>query len=83
MNMFRKSYHYRGISVFVPESLNVIPVKQKFPDIKGPWTTRFQMIRPVANIAFYDPEDKELTDPIKEFDPPIELRIGYTIEDII
>lgn len=83
MYISKKSYHFQGITVFVPEKLNVIPIEEKIPDRINQETEIFQMIRLVGNIAFYDPEDKERTRPIKMFDPPIELRIGYNIEDVM
>jgi hypothetical protein len=81
--MYRKPYHFPGITAFVPDKLNVIPVEEKIPDRIVTDTEEFTMIRLVGNIAFYDPKDIDHARPIKTFDPPIELRIGYNIEDLL
>lgn len=81
--MYRIPYHFRGITVFVPKELDLIPFEEKMPDRIERETKNFQMFRLVGNIAFYGPKDIEHARPIKEFDPPIELRVGYNIEDVM
>lgn len=81
--MKKKPHHFRGITVFVPEVLNLIPVEKAIPARIKPGNTPFQVIRLVGNIVFYDRDDQAQTHPIQKFNPPIELRVGYKTEDIM
>lgn len=89
--MNKNAYHFPGLSVFVPDQTNqevdIVPVNlpDKIPDDIPRRTENFTVIRYIANIVLFrkDHLDKEnYEEPIQKFDPPIEFRVNYNMEDV-
>jgi hypothetical protein len=78
-------YDFPGITVLVPKQSDIVAVdKGSFTPNKIQKVTKpFTMIRQIANIVFYKKADVEKTQPVTEFEPPIEIRVGYNIYDVI
>ena len=77
-------HDYPGITVLVPEQRAVkIKVIELGPIIPGTIpeadSSGFKVIRYIVNIVLYNEQDE----PIKTFDPPIEIRVGYNITDVM
>lgn len=76
-------YHFPGTYVLVPTQKNG---KEIIAENKGflhthykRKTTKFESIRRIANIVFYE---KGTKNPVTTFDPPIEIRVNYTLNII-
>ena len=95
MNQISKvPFHFPGITVIVPEQVEtkveVVAIDKGIPNrdeiirrekVGGLYVTRF-----IANIVLYEKREDErydLAEPIKSFNPPIEIRVGYTFFDIL
>lgn len=85
-------YHFPGITIFVPEQRDskgeVVALDQSslIPEDLPKKTENFRVIRVIANIVLYHKRDDDRYDqskPIKKFDPPLELRVGYTTDDVV
>jgi hypothetical protein len=78
-------FHFPGITVIVPVQTGVqIKAIDKGPvDLQK--TDGFTPIRQIANIALVDKEAYEHDETIivHEFAPPIKIRVGYNIEDVM
>lgn len=79
-------YHFPGITVLVPEQkgdqivkVNNDPLPDNIPDQQDQ-PENFKLIRYIANITLFSSTSN---DPVLTFDPPIEIRVGYTIKDIM
>lgn len=84
-------YHFTGITVFVPEQVDkkgaIVAIDQRalIPKDLPKRTDNFNLIRVIGNIVLYykkDDDQYEKSKPIKKFDPPLEIRVGYNIEDV-
>lgn len=80
-------YHFPGITVLVPQQKGDQIVKvingslpDNIPDQQDQ-PEKFKLIRYIANIALFSKTGIE--DPVQTFDPPIEIRAGYSINDIM
>ena len=82
----KKPYHFEkhGISIIVPDQDLGIKIQPKSPpdeipdEIPEPVT--FTLIRKISTIELFRKEDIERSnyqDPVEQFEPPIELRVGY------
>jgi len=85
-------YSFPGITVFVPQQVEekgeIVAIDQKalIPKDLPRKTDNFRLIRVVANIVLYSKRDDDQYDeakPIKKFNPPLEIRVGYTLEDVV
>ncbi|MBW6466335.1 MAG: hypothetical protein K0B06_07530 [Brevefilum sp.] len=85
-------YSFPGITVFVPQQVpeigEIVAIDKKalIPKDLPKKTDNFRLIRVVANIVLYSKRDDDQYDgakPIKKFNPPLEIRVGYTIEDVV
>ena len=88
--MKKNPYHFPGISVIIPEQRDAedeivavnlgIPLPEHIPQ----QDKNFSMIRLIANIGLFYKSDIARHEPIKkEFDPPIEIRVGYNFADVM
>lgn len=89
--IIKKAYHFPGISIIVPkqirQDIEIIPLNlpDEIPDDIPEITENFTLIRYVANLALFRSdhlEAKNYEEPLQEFDPPIELRINYSLNDV-
>lgn len=89
--MIKIPYNFPGITVFVPKQLEekgeIIAIDQKklIPKDLPKETRGFKVIRVIGNIVLYYKNDDDNYDPseaIQNFDPPLEIRVGYTINDV-
>jgi hypothetical protein len=80
-------FHFPGMTVLVPKQANLqdlvaVNLGSLIPDtiLKN----GFPVIRFIANIALITKEDFEhgIVNPVKDFDPPIEFRVGYNFLDV-
>ena len=84
----RVVYHFSGITVIVPEQVGdqIMPIDKGLVNPKVfRNSSNFTFIRQIANIAFVKQQGYEPDSPqtyITDFTPPIELRVGYNIEDL-
>jgi hypothetical protein len=80
MNKF--PYHFPGISVIVPNSM-MIAINKGIQDPKSirAESDGFKLIRIIGNICIFHSDD--LKNPIKKFDPPIKIRVGYNMQDVM
>jgi hypothetical protein len=78
----------------VPEQLEtkveVVAIDKGIPNrdeiIRREKESRHHATRFIANIVLYERREDErydLADPIKSFNPPIEIRVGYKASDIL
>lgn len=90
--MKKTAFHFPGISIFVPEQRDsdaeIIALDQRalVPDDLPKKSKNFRLIRLIANIVLYHKRDDDrydLSEPIQDFDPPIEIKVGYNIADIM
>ncbi len=79
------TFNFPGITVLVPKQSDIVAVeKDLFAPHKIQTVTKpFTLIRQIANIVFYKKTDVEKTNPVTVFDPPVEIRVGYNIYDVI
>jgi hypothetical protein len=91
IEIIKRAYHFPGLSVIVPDQIDreigIMPVDltDRMPEDIPEVTDNFEKIRYVANLALFrvdHAEQKYYEEPIQEFDPPIEIRVGYTEEDV-
>ena len=80
-------YDFPGLTVLVQKQgeNELVAVLEGFniPDnIPNQERDGFTLIRPIANIVLYDKTDVGRRYPIATFDPPIEIRVGYTPSDL-
>lgn len=85
--MSKKSFHFPGITILIPEQkskkkLVAINKGIEFPEKIPNKTDQFTVIRIIGNIVLYDQDDLKHKAPLEEFDPPIEIRVGYNNLDI-
>jgi hypothetical protein len=79
----KETYHFPGITVIVPRQLDIVPVdKGHTPGSIQSMPPQFTLIRYVANIVFYHKTDIH-GEPVTDFDPPVEFRVGYNFEDLL
>ena len=86
----KKEFHFlgMGLSVFIPDQHGVILPVVLSDDILGeiPGSTEeFTVIRYIGNLTIFRINTDEmaiLTEPLRQFDPPIELRIRFTQIDL-
>lgn len=78
----KKSHHYGGISVLLPEQIDQeFEIRLKdLPRVIPERTTNFELIRIIGNIAVFQKGNNG--QPLQIFDPPIELRISYNSDDL-
>jgi hypothetical protein len=87
-------YSFPGITVIVPQQEkytgDVVAIDKGIPNrdeiIHQQKEGVFHATRFIANIVLYEKRDDgryDLSEPIKHFNPPIELRVGYEIFDIV
>jgi hypothetical protein len=84
--IFKRPFPFPGITVLVPPQVGIDVVAVEKGSIPGNIPDQppvFTRIRYIANIALYDKADVERLHPITDFDPPIEVRVGYTIQDVM
>jgi hypothetical protein len=89
--MKRTPYHFPGITVIVPEQRDMpelVAINQRalIPDDLPLESNGLTVISVIANIAIYQKRDDDFyedSDPVKEFDPPIEIRVGYHLADVM
>jgi hypothetical protein len=85
----KRAYHFPGLTIIVPEQTGkaIMPVNfpERIPENIPESPEYFTLIRIIANIGFFfmeHVEAKYFEEPVREFDPPIELRVNYNIGDI-
>lgn len=87
----RRAYHFPGFSVLVPvqtgQDVEVVPIEvpEGIPENIPQETENFKLIRIIANLALFRSdhlEEENYEEPLQEFDPPIEIRINYSKEDV-
>lgn len=90
--MKKNLYHFDGITVIVPKQSKIkgeivaIDQADLIPDDLPKESKGFKVIRVIGNIVLYNKKDDDVYDPqeaIQDFDPPIEIRVGYTTDDVI
>ena len=83
----KKEYHFPGITVLVPPQLSgvdIIPiVKDIIPNISQLEHIDVNVIRVIANIAFIQITADKIRTPATTFEPPVEFRVGYNIQDVM
>jgi hypothetical protein len=90
----RVSFHFLGITVIVPQQANtkveVVAIDLGIPNrneiIRREKEDGLHATRFIANIVLFHKREDERYDlaiPIKNFDPPIKLRVGYNYFDIL
>ena len=74
-------YRYAGVSFLLPDEIDrSYQIKLKaVPDWIPIQTENFTLIRIIANIALCK-KGTNLAEP--NFEPPIELQVGYTLDDL-
>lgn len=81
------AYHFEGMSLLVPEQAEpIVPYQLPIPDDIPTITEEFRLIRFIANVALFSPEHieaKYFKEPVQEFYPPLELRVGYHEGDLM
>ena len=91
IGIIKRAYHFPGLSVIVPDQIGrdigIMPVDliDRMPEDIFEVTKNFTLSRYIANLALFrvdHVEEKYYEEPIQEFDPPIEIRVGYTEEDV-
>ena len=83
--MNKVAYHFRGISILIPKQRDheLEALKKKIPHKILKTKGHFKLIRPVANIVLVKKGGGRPTkQPVKTFDPPIEIRVGYNWADV-
>ena len=89
--IIKNAYHFPGLSVIVPEQIGneieIVPVNfpERIPGDIPEKTEAFTLIRYIINIALFHRdhvEEEYYKEPVQEFDPPIEIRVNYHIEDL-
>jgi hypothetical protein len=81
-------YHFHGITFLVPKQYenDIVAIdKGSFlPNNIQNKTDNFTLIRHIANIVLYNKIDYDQgkMNPVKTFDPPIEIRAGYKSTDV-
>jgi hypothetical protein len=63
-----------------------VDLTDRMPENIPEETDNFRVIRYIANIALFRVDHAELKyyeEPIQEFDPPIEFRVKYLMEDVM
>jgi len=92
IEIIKRAYHFPGLSVIVPDQIGrdiaIIPVDltDRMPEDIPEETENFSVIRYIANIALFrrdHVEEKYYDEPIQEFNPPIEFRVKYFLEDVM
>ncbi len=85
----KTAYHFPGLTIIVPEQTGKAIEPVNFPEgIPGEIpeiSEHFTLIRYIANIGFFfreHVEAKYFEEPVLEFDPPVELRVNYNIDDL-
>jgi len=85
----KRAYHFPGLTIIVPRQTGRAIVPVNFPEMipeEIPESTEyFTLIRYIANIGFFLREhvaERFFEEPVLEFDPPIELRVNYNIDDL-
>jgi hypothetical protein len=83
----RRAYHYSGVSIIVPEVMDIVPSELPLlPPVSYPnETDDFRLTRIIGNFGLFTRahfDEKYFEDPVQEFDPPIEFRVEYTVEDL-
>ncbi len=90
--IIKEAYHFSGITILVPrqrnQESNIIPVNRPelIPDEIFEKRDDFNLIRVIANIALFRREDldhENFEEPVQTFDPPIEIRVNYNLDDVI
>ena len=80
-------YHFPGITVLVPKQnkYDIVAIDKGylFPNNIPIKTDYFTLIRHIANIVLLTKKDYDEgnMNPVKTFDPPIEIRVGYNFSD--
>jgi hypothetical protein len=95
MNKISKvPFHFPGITVIVPEQVEtkveVVAIDKGIPNrdeiIRREKESGLNATRFIANIVLFEKREDgryDLAEPIKHFNPPIELRVGYKVSDIL
>ncbi len=82
----KAAYHFRGISLLVPTQREheLVPLKKRISHKIPKESGSFKVIRPIANLALVKKADlgKHRKEYIKNFDPPLEILVGYTRADV-
>lgn len=81
-SIFKVPYHFPGITVLVPKQLEIeaIDLRPINPgDIPDEDKFGIKVIRCIVNIVLNNRQGE----PVKTFDPPIELRVGYNFLDVM
>jgi hypothetical protein len=82
-------YHFPGITVLVPKQCenDIVAIEKGslVPNNIPIRTKNFTLIRYIANIVLLTKTDYDMgkMNPVKTFDPPIEIRVGYNFDDIM
>ena len=85
----KELYHFPGITVIVPKQTenDIVAINQGtlIPGNIPMGTDYFTPIRHITNFVLYNKTDyqKGGRTPVKKFDPPIEIRVGYNFYDIM
>jgi len=84
----KKPYHFPGITVLVAKQgeNDVIAVDKGslVPDTIPTITKKFTLIRLIGNFVILTQADYDhgnTMNPLKSFDPPLEIRVGYNFDD--
>lgn len=82
----KRPHHFEklGVSVILPgQTGRDYEINPTILDIEHPPDkNEFKLIRPIVNLVLFSSDDIEKNNPIKKFDPPIELRVNYNSEDL-
>lgn len=87
--LVKAPHHFPGITILIPKQRDneiVAVVKGSLiPDKIPSKTENFTLIRHVANIVLLTRSDYDrgLMNPVKSFDPPVEIRVGYHFQDVM
>jgi len=92
IRIIKRAYHFPGLSVIVPDQIGrdigIMPVDliDRMPEDIPEVTKNFTLNRYIANLALFrvdHVEEEYYGEPIQDFDPPIEFRVKYTLEDVM
>jgi hypothetical protein len=85
-----EQFDFHGVTVLAPKQNNgnelmVVDMGSFLPKIDPTDKEDFKLIRHIANIVLFNKTDFEnkRMKPLKEFDPPIKIRVGYTLFDVM
>ena len=82
--LYKVEYHFPGITILVPKQIGdqIVEVTNgPFPDNIPDQPGHFSLIRYIANLALFTETGRK--DPVLTFNPPIEIRVSYHLDDVM